>query len=304
MENTAKNFALQLGSLIALYVSLTSLLTLLFGIITVFYPDAADNYYMYDAASSQIRFSIATLIVFFPAYVILTRLVNSIRRSEQGTYLTLTKWLIYLSLLIAGAVILGDLVAVVNSFLNGDLVIRFILKALSVFVVIGAAFVYYLFDARGYWQKNEKQSIQYGVGATVIVIAVLVMGFLHTEPPAQVREMKIDDLQIQDLSDIQWRIEDHYRVNSALPDTIAMVYQGLTPPTASEGRAAYEYHILGIDKFELCASFANSSSGQTDSVVSTRPALTGEGSIKNPYNWDHGAGHWCFERVVSTAPTS
>lgn len=299
MENTAKNFALQLGSLIALYVSIGSLLTLLFGIITIAFPDAADSYYIYDAASSQIRFSIATLIVFFPVYLVLTRMVNTVRRTEHGTYLTLTKWLIYLSLLVGGIVILGDFVAVINSFLNGEITTRFVLKALSILVVVGTAFSYYLLDARGHWQKNEKQSIQYGAGAAIVVVAVLVLGFFHTETPAQVREIHIDDLQVQALNEIQWRIEEHYRVNGELPESINKLYVGLSEPTASEGRGAYEYNVQSADRFELCAEFIHPSTDQNE-FSSARPMFE-PGAIKNPYNWDHGTGRWCFERVIMSS---
>jgi hypothetical protein len=122
MENTAKNFALQLGSLIALYVSIVALVTLLFGLITIFYPDVANGYWEYNSASSSVRFGIALLVIFFPVYIVLTRMVNTTRRIEQGSYLTLTKWLIYLSLLVGGVTILGDLVSVVNAFLNLSLI--------------------------------------------------------------------------------------------------------------------------------------------------------------------------------------
>lgn len=297
MENTAKNFVLQLGSLFALYVSVASLLSLLFAIITVAFPDAADTYYQYDASASQIRFSIATLVVFFPTYLYLTRLVNTIRRTEHGMYLTLTKWLIYISLLIGGCVILGDLVSIIYTFLNGDIAIRFTLKALSVLVVVGLAFFYYLFDARGYWQSHEKKSIEYGALATVLVVGILVVGFFHTETPAAVREMKIDDTQITDLQDIQWRIEDYYRLNQELPSTIDEVYSGLQAPKASAERTPYSYTVLDVSSFELCAEFSHESSG--NGIYSGARPILEPGTIKNPDNWDHGTGTWCFKRVLA-----
>lgn len=295
MENTAKNFALQLGSLIALYVSIGSLLALLFAVINVTYPDEAEGYYAYESASSAIRFSIAMLIVFFPAYAVLTRLVNRIRRSEQGTYLTLTKWLIYLSLLVGGSVLLGDLVATIHTFLNGELAIRFVLKALSVLIVVGAAFTYYVLDARGYWQAHEQKSITYGGVTAVIVICALILGFMNTETPQEVREMRLDEEQIRALGDMEWRIEEHYRINSAFPESIDEVYSGIEAPTAPEGRDQYEYRVVAEDAFELCAEFAYPS---TPGVAIARPVIEGEG-IKNPYNWDHGEGRWCFTRYIA-----
>lgn len=302
MENTAKNFALQLGSLISLYISLGSLIALLFGVITIQYPDPAQGGYEFESATSSIRFSIAMLVIFFPTYLTLTRLVNNIRRKEQGMYLTLTKWLIYLSLLVGGGVILGDLVTVLYNFLNGEITIRFILKALAVLVVIGSAFVYYLFDARGYWQTHEKESIQYGVGACVLVCIFLILGFTRIGTPAEVRERNIDSTQVQTLQDMQYRIEEAYRVDATLPKVIDQVFVGSTVPLTEKGRAAYTYTVIGTTTYELCAEFAFPSTN-SQSGLETRPVLVADEFMqKNPYTWDHGAGKWCFEREITMPP--
>ena len=299
MENTAKNFALQLGSLVTLYVSLSALTVLLFNVITVQYPDATQGYWEYESATTGIRFGIALLIVFFPAYVMLTRFVNVIRRKEHGTYLVLTKWLIYLSLVVGGGVILGDLVAVINGFLNGELTIRFMLKALVMLVVVGVAFTYYLFDARGYWQTHEKESKQYAAGAALIVVAALVLGFMHTETPAQVREMKLDATQINDLTVIQSHINEYYYLNGALPGSLSAAYTGIEMPKAPEDRAPYTYKRTSDTKFELCASFVYPSS-KTEQMQYAEPYYIDEAGIKNGNNWEHPAGEWCFERVMGT----
>ncbi|MCA9366506.1 hypothetical protein KC722_02915, partial [Candidatus Kaiserbacteria bacterium] len=121
MEHTPKNMALQLGALIALIVSISSLLVLLFGIINLVFPDAAAASWEYSNAQEGIRYAIASLLVFFPTYLLLTRKVNVARRHESGLYHTLTKWLVYAALLVGGLVMLGDLVAVIMAFLNGEL---------------------------------------------------------------------------------------------------------------------------------------------------------------------------------------
>ena len=297
MENTARNFALQLGSLGTLYVSLTALIMLMFNIITMQYPDPISGYYEYDSASSGLRFAIALLIVFFPAYIILTRRVNVIRRSEQGTYLSLTKWLVYLSLVIGGGILLGDLVAVINSYLNGELTTRFVLKALTMLVVIGSAFTYYLFDARGYWQVHERRSIQYATGAGVIVILALILGFSTSEAPTQVREQRLDMTQIQDLSLIQSQVTAYYQNTGTLPETLREAFAGVEAPVAPDNRNAYEYTVLSATSFELCADFAYASS-KTDQMQYSEPYYSGELFSSN---WTHGEGHWCFTRNANTA---
>lgn len=293
MENTAKNFALQMGSLISLYISITALITLLFAVITLQYPDPAAGYWEYDSASRGIRFSISMLIVFFPAYIALTRMVNQVRRTESGMYLTLTKWLLYLSLLLGGALILGDLVFVINAFLDGDLTVRFILKALVFLVVVGAAFGYYLFDARGYWQKHEKQSIRYAALMSIVVLVSLVLGFMKIETPSVVREMRIDDRQISDLSNIQSHIDAYLYTNGVAPQSIEQAFSGVAIPEAPEGRDAYEYTITGEDTYELCAEFAHESVAGAHSMEFYPFDLS---IAKGAVSWEHGAGRWCFDR--------
>lgn len=298
MENTAKNFALQLGSLVSLYVTIVGLIMLLFSIISVHYPDATQGYYEVESAASSIRFGIAMLIVFFPAYIALTRLVNNVRRNEHGTYLMLTKWLIYLSLIVGGAAILGDLVSVIYGYLNGELTIRFALKALSFFVVIASAFIYYLFDAKGYWQTHEQESIWYGFGGTVIVIVALTLGFMNTMTPSEVREASLDSAQVNDLSLVQSQIETYFQSHGTLPESIETAFFGMSAPSASEGRAPYEYTVTNATSFELCATFAKESS-KSEQMQYSQPMFDGA-LIKNGTNWNHGAGHWCFSRNINT----
>lgn len=301
METTAKNFALQLGALVALYVSLTSLVVMLFGIVNIHFPDPASAYYEYDSAESSIRFSLAILVVFFPTYLLLTRKVNKARRSAEGAYLMLTKWMIYLSLLVGGFVLLGDFVTVIYTFLNGEITTRFILKALALLVVVGSAFYYYLQDAKGYWNKNEKLSIQLGIGAGAVVLAVCIYGFYSIDSPSVVRDIAIDRNQVNDLQEIQWRIEEYYATNNQLPTSIEEVYvEGMTIPTAPEERSPYQYQMTGEDSYQLCATFARATPESEKSIA--RPIYDDPGYLKNQ-NWDHPTGNYCFDRQALAAKT-
>ncbi|MCA9362548.1 hypothetical protein KC906_04185 [Candidatus Kaiserbacteria bacterium] len=299
-NNTAKNFVLQLGSLISLYLSLSFLLVILFGLINVQFPDAAEALWEIETASDMIRVGFAMVIVFFPTYLILTRLVNQTRRSQpDGSYLGLTKWLIYLSLLVGGAVLLGDLVAVIMAFLDGEITTRFILKALAVLLVIGAAVSYYILDAKGHWITHEKKSVRYGIGAVIVVVLSLVAGLLSIDSPAETRELKLDQIQITDLQNIQWQIQDNLTLNGSLPESLDDV-SAIKLPEAPEGRPAYEYHFTESG-FEICATFASDSSTQNGYYPRSMAVVQGEiPTIINPDNWEYKAGEWCFERVVAS----
>jgi hypothetical protein len=300
-QNTARNFVLQLGSLITLYVSLTAVLMIVFSVINVLYPDAASYAWDYTSTQSTMRAGIAMLIVFFPVFIIATRMVNKIRRTETGTYLMLTKWVVYLSLLVGGAILLGDLVTVIMGYLNGELTTRFLLKAAALAIVLGIAIYYFIQDARGFWLTHEKESKLYGLGVVALAVGALALGFMYGDSPSKVREMKLDAEQITNFQDMEWRIQDHHTVKKALPVTVAELYVGTEAPSAPERRASYTYKIKDEDSYELCANFAFPSM-PSDLAV---PAYSGGEMLKNPYNnWDHGQGETCFERTVYKVPAT
>lgn len=287
----AKSFVLQLASLVTLFVSLPALITLLFGIINLKFPDAADTYWQATSSEDSARYAIAVLAIFFPAYLIITRIVNKARRNEGELYHTLTKWLVYLALLVGGMTMLVDLAVVVYTFLGGEITIRFILKSVSLLVVIAAAFAYYAYDAKGYWQKREKASISIALGALALVIAAAAYGVSVINSPTEARAIKLDQQQVSDLQDIQWRVEDFYRMNDSFPANLETLYGGLTSPTAPEGRTAYEYRVTGSDTYVLCATFAK------ETPVGERNMITGP-DMKYQ-NWDHTEGEYCFERKIT-----
>ncbi len=295
-NNTAKHTVLQLGSLVTLYLSVSFLVVLLFSIINLQFPDAAESYWEIESASSSVRLAIAMLVVFFPTYIILTRKVNVNRRGASSNfYLGLTKWLIYLSLLVGGGVLLGDAVAVILGFLEGDLTARFFLKAIALLLVVGSAFYYYLKDAQGYWLTHEKASKTYALAVSLVVLASVVAGFFFIETPATVREMRLDEAQRTDLQNIQWQIESKLAMSSStVPASLEEAYDGMKIPVAPEGREAYSYEVT--DKgFKLCATFAQES---TPNDALWGPSFDKEALIQNANDWQHKAGRYCFERVV------
>ncbi len=293
--STPKHFVLQLASLISLYLSVTFLLVVLFGLIELVIPDSSDSYYMIADQDSSVRLGIAMLVVFFPTYLLLTRSVNKLRRSESNeAYLGFTKWIVYLSLLVAGGTLLIDLVTVIMSFLEGELTTRFLLKALSVIVVVGLAFFYYILDIRGYWLKNEKQSWLVAALASLVVVVSIGFGFSQIASPAEVRESKIDERQVQDLQQIQNQIENYYFSSNQLPESLEDLP---TVPTAPENREAYQYQLTDRG-FSLCATFATTSNQDEERYYFDRPASP-DMLLVNPWDWSHEEGDTCFDRIIN-----
>ena len=207
--------------------------------------------------------------------------------------------------------ILGGLVAVIYTFLHGDTTLnndttlRFLLKVLAILVVVGEASRYYVLDLRGYWDKRERYSCMYGIAVSVVVLAVVVVGFFYKT--SEVREMRIDAEQVDDLRDIQWRVQEYYQKHTALPETLdglSALDTNLTE--APEGREAYIYAVTGENTFELCATFMYPSADNRVRVYEPSyglPMIEKE-FIMNSENWEcywgHYSGKWCFERTIDT----
>lgn len=287
---------MQLAALATLFVSIPAFITLLFSIINLQFPDAADSYWQIESAESAIRYTIAILVIFFPAYLVLTRKVNKSRRNEGELYHTLTRWLIYLALLVAGMVMLGDLAVVVYTFLNGEMTIRFALKSLAILVVVGNASYYYILDAQNYWQNKERESVTIGFAALGVVAAFIVFGFSNIDTPSVAREVRIDQEQVYDLQDMQWRIEAYHQETNSFPGSIEMVYEDVPTPTAPEGRAAYRFQPTGADTYQLCATFSQATPSSERNMG--KMMAIGQETYMENQNWEHGAGEKCFERKI------
>src|SRR3989338_9723580 len=128
-------------SIIFLYVSVIGFGILLFGIIDVYFPDVlSDTYGWY--AKSALRWPLALLVVIFPLYLWFTSyLERDLEKNPEKRALKIRKWLLYFTLFVATLVIVGDLVSVIFSFLNGELTLRFVLKVLTVLALALSVFV-------------------------------------------------------------------------------------------------------------------------------------------------------------------
>ena len=121
---------------------------MLFELIDRGFPDPLDDLGT-GYSVRAVRQAIAALVVAFPIYVFLSHRVNAaIRKDPTKRGSKIRKWLTYMTLFIAAAVLVGDLSAVIYSLLSGELTVRFVLKALTVLAIAGAIFGYYLWDLR------------------------------------------------------------------------------------------------------------------------------------------------------------
>lgn len=139
----------------ALYLAAYHLGSLLFDLITRALPDPADNEYRIERLGESIRWSIASVVIAFPVYLFIAHhLGKEMARSPVKRLSPVRRWLTYLTLFVAGTVLMGDMITLVNGLLAGEFTLRFLLKVVVAAVIAGGIFGYYLWDLR----REEKES--------------------------------------------------------------------------------------------------------------------------------------------------
>lgn len=293
-KTTAKDFFLYLGAMVALYVSAISFLVLLFQFVNVTFPDTL-HYYSSEGARSAMRFSVAVLVVFFPLYIYLTRLVNNdIQAHPKKRGLRVRTWLLYLTLFVSGITLAIDVVVLINTFLRGDLTVRFLLKVLAVLAVALAVFGYYIADLRGRWVEKRRQSKRISYGVSFVVLAAVVIAFVVVGSPQAQRQLRLDEERIRDLQAVQSQIISHYRFEAELPETLADLNIGDNATVDPQSGEPYRYSRVSPTAFELCAVFARSSEDETATRGIPFPEPIRGDVFVEPVSWEHPAGEHCF----------
>ena len=140
-----KDVFLHLLAIITLYGSAGAFIALIFQYINVLLPDPLEySVYAVSGSYSAIRFAISSLVVIFPIYILSSWYLNkNYEENPEKRGLRIRKWLLYFTLFAAALIIMGDLVALINRLLEGELTLRFLLKVLTMAFVAGSGFGYY-----------------------------------------------------------------------------------------------------------------------------------------------------------------
>ena len=303
MQNkiTAKDFFLHIAVIALLYTGTVALLNILFRVINVAFPQVT-QYGYYDSAS--ISLPVATLIVVFPLFLFLANVLRKgyaedVSRKEYPV----RKWLIYITLFIAGGILAGDLVTLIYYFLDGqEMTTAFLLKVLSVLVVIGSIFGYYLDDLKD--RLTDTRRNIWRVVAGLLVVGSIVAGFSVLGTPTSQRMLRYDAQKTSDLQNIQWQIVNYWQQKGVLPVSLVELedpISGFIVPMDPQTQAPYEYKRKNNLSFELCAEFnkesqiINGSTPRMPQIAYPEP-MGKVGGIGD--TWQHEAGRTCFERTI------
>lgn len=295
---TPKDFFLWAGAMVALYGSVIAFIALLFEYINHIFPDPLEYYV--DPYSGGIRFAMASLIVLVPVTIVLLRFIRTdIVREPIKSELWVRRWVLVLTVFVAGAALVGDLITLINYFLGGELTTRFILKVLVLLFVAGAVFFHFLADLRGYWKANPLRATQVGIAAGGLVLVAIVSGFFILGSPAEIRLLRLDSQKVGDLQSIQWQVVNYWQQKEKLPATLEELKDplgGQIIPVDPQSGEPYVYGVTGRLSFRLCATFNKEGVGDPY-VVRPMAIIPKEGGIESD-SWQHTAGEVCFDRTI------
>jgi len=309
-RNLPRDVFMYFLTIITLVASAVNLGILIFQFINIYFPDILSDYNVGNSAYfGSIRQALAFLIVVFPVYVWASRFIRrDIKANPEKKDLRIRRWLLYLTVFAAGLVIIGDLVTLLQTYLNGEISVRFILKVVTIFFIAGSVFYYYFRELKvdegekGSWNMLGIRAFPWAVIS--VVLAAVIAGFFIAGTPTDRRIARFDERRVQDLSSIQSQIITYWQNKKVLPPVLGDLTNdilNITVPVDPKTGGAYEYKILGSLKFQLCATFETENRGDINNIgLKTAPLDNPQAVESMAINsvWDHGIGRTCFERTI------
>jgi len=119
----------------------------------------------------------------------------------------------------------------------------------------------------------------FAICAALVVVAALALGFRNLGGPGAQRLIQTDSQRIRALRTMVFQINSRWAASN---HTLPLTLEGIAPAMARDPitKSPYEYHPIGNNKYELCATFA------ADSHQDAREQ-------PNSF-WHHTKGHFCF----------
>lgn len=299
-KTSAKDFFLNLGAIVALFTTVISLVNLLFTVINKAFPQITNSYGYYG--SQSISFPVATLVIFFPIFILLMWVLEKGYVFEPiKKQIAVRRWLTYITLFIAGLTLAGDLVTVLYYFLDGqELTTGFILKVLTILVLAGMVFWYYISDIR---EKLTSSSHRVWFYASCLVIfASIIWGFIVLGSPRTQQLLKYDEQKVNDLQVMRSEIMNFYSTKGFLPKDLQELsssnYYNALGYNDKQTNKSYAYEKDTDLTYKICAEFNRETTPDKNKYNYTYVTSVSE--------WSHPAGYYCFDQKVQVnnyAPT-
>ncbi|MFC1612881.1 DUF5671 domain-containing protein [Patescibacteria group bacterium] len=296
-NNSAKYSFFYMLSLVALGFMAVSVGIIIFQIINKNIVDVIASYRA-CYSSSALKFAISAIIISAPVYYTLAVQLNkSLFLGKLDEESGVRKFLTYFILFVASVVIIGYLISVIYSFLDGELTIKFILKALTALSISAGVFTYYLFDIKRKNIVGNKNKIAkiYFIISLLVVMITLISGFIFIDSPMNTRMKKQDSEILNQFNSLKYAVENFYSSKKRLPQNLDELLNGSTNLSNKDivnqvDGKKFNYKILSEDRYQLCSNFMASNMDDIEECYYPYGSLDEQ--------WEHGEGYKCFEKQV------
>jgi hypothetical protein len=225
---------------------------LLYVLIDAWFPNTLDQPYFAATLRDRVSLELATIIVAYPIFVVVSAFINrQLANRPESADSGVRKWLTYIALVIAATVLLGDAIFFLQSFLHGDLTVRFVLDTIVLFAIVGSIFAYYLSTLRGE-PVSAARNRGFTAASAALVVFALVCGFGNIGSPARQHALSLDERRISDLASIENGISALYRVRHDIPAALPTSVERRDPQTG----LPYGYERIDARRYRLCSDFA------------------------------------------------
>jgi hypothetical protein len=215
-------------------------------------------------------------------------IVRGVRRQPERIESSVRKWLTYIALVIAASTVIGDIVTFLAYLLRGDLDTRFVLKVVTVLVIAGGVFAYYL-DSLRRESVSSGRNRSFAIAALAVVTFGIVIGFAQIGSPAAQRSASEDARRLFDLSSVARALHGRWlsrgQRDFVLPSTIEDLNTGLGGAGIVDPMSGRTYGYVPSPgtAYRLCAEFSRPSPADA------------------PSQWRHRAGSVCFSLDASAS---
>lgn len=240
-----------------------------------------------------VTMSLAAVIVAFPLYLLVSRVVLREATAEPDKLESgIRKWLTYMALVIAASVFMGDLITSLAYLLRGELTSRFLARSFVVLVLSSGVFWYYfgglrkMETAAGRFSRDRLMAVTSGV----VVAIMIVLGFVQLGAPSAQRKLVADNQRVQRIYMLSNAIRNYWLAHAShLPSSLSELPGSYLDPITNQ---AFQYVPGQGSQYQLCVVFAARSPREGDNQP------TGG----DPNAWTHPAGRHCFVLDVSALP--
>ncbi len=294
-SNSAKFSFYYLLSLVGLLFTSISVGIIIFQTINKHIIDVLEQY-SNSFSQDALKFAISSLIIAAPIfYITMRQIYRNIYSGALSKDSAVRKWLTYFVLLVSAIVMIVWLIMTINSYLNGELTLKAILKTITVLAIAASIFSFYLYDIRkdDAIEKRDKVVTWSFYSSLVVVVGVFALSLFTVESPQATRNRILDNNILSNFNNIITAVDSYYSKYNKLPNDLNVLRdeekylteKNIKNPATNEN---LDYKIKSENEYELCAVFKASNKGQQD---------ISENYYKD--RWPHDAGYQCFSQKAS-----